>query len=1187
MNSFDQCLQSFLLVCRAKAKQYTSEQGHLELEFRFGLVDSHGPASVDSTSITEARFRQAKEYCTRHADIAASNTFTRVTIFRTRSIDTVVRKVERLANLDEMSSRVGHFERKTTLLRDDSVLRSEYQVRCALCLEKVITGAEAKTLVDASSRPFVRQLCRQRYTFSALGVAVDFTAVHDSDKNLSTKYEVELEVLDTHCLFAATNENFVAVCRQVGMLWCQLHHGSSSVFSRSDYEAMRAFAASSLRSAASSSSAATTSDSLSKVMSRPRNLKLSDIQSNGLVDNPKHSYKVTVKADGQRCFVVALGRNVWITFPVGGGFVARQSQSLQESTQARTMFDAELVQSAESRRLCLVFDTICMTPPTSSGAAATLSIDWARLDRESHNTRLECFERWLEANTKSNMIDGAVVTIRSKPFYQFRTIGDLSEACEAALSDAKDFEQDGLIFMPDNAPYFLSAFTQPLRARSLCNMPDVVKWKPSDRLTVDLKYSRGKLYAHHDVVFEGTSFGRWSGRIVRVNVVTGDYEDYNPETDNLQNVVIEFAVRPRTQPNATEETLYDMALVNVRRDRLNPNSIEVVSDTWNDSIRPIFSQTLLGQDALFQLVRLRQSQNKAAAFRRLAEICAKTEDGCLLDLGSGRGADLSKWTQLCSSGIKNVVALEPNSKNFTELVSRATRSSSDVQAQRILPFKCSIQDLDNLQSFLHRHLLSKDKVTACSMMLVASFLWDPRGTDIAALASLLDRTLSDNAAFLMYTINGHKVRSLLDRQSGNVLRLGPVELSYVQDNRIRVRWDASVDTILSENEQEEWLVYPENLHKALSGFGFSLLETTSLEDCQRTGATRMTCVVNDTRTCLSDAGERYCSMFDFYLYARGKKGNSSAPSVPLHDTRTQLIETPSLTLSDNESDDSTRPCDLVSVCASQVDEVESFGQHNQMDVDVEWNEEQLLPVNGDDTKRLVVLDTTEAQAPLSITSKSNVVRISALSKPSSFWHCLAKAICIDYRCVSASAFRYDFCTRWIEKVTAECSSSKFRFPSSLVSMCGATFAMPSVTDPHVLCAFSDMLRKVLSVRVVFVTVRFKRLSSLPTSPFVSTLRALAPWSYDQVDESAPVVFLARLPTAVTYDPTNGSVVCAPRAVFRFELLAVESQNFQYDGIKPIATHFDKTHDFCRYVFRALPRLDHTGGSAGKTTTGAA
>lgn len=1213
--TFESSLQSFLLVSRAQWKSArhssTSKDVHLELEFRFGNVDrvetdctsALTSSTVPHCTLSAERFRHLLSKCESNTlfgshvsdepSSAAAPRFTRVTVFRTSTASIAVRKVECLESLQIRSStsRSGYFQTKTTINRDDSILRSEYQVRSFLCAEQTITGAVAKTLVDATCTPHTRLLSRRSFRYPDIGIVVDLTTVHDAATLAETDYEVELEVLDARAFLESLSlpgksVNLVEPIRQI---WCCLHHDSQQVFSRSEYSAMRLFMSRALMRA----SGAPSSVALSKMMSRPRNLKLADIQVGALVDNPRLTYQVTAKADGRRCFLVEYAGRVWLTFPVGEALVLWGSGSnnigpLVNSSSA--VFDAELVQSTtrKSCQLCLVFDTIALTmtlPSTSisssssssssvSSSSSSLSllasVDLSRIDRESHHARSECFAFWQQQQSCSARCS---IVVRAKPFYAFETLGDMSEACEAAIASCNDYDHDGLIFMPDEAPYFLQAFRQPLKARSLSSMPDVVKWKPADRLTVDLRVSGGKVYALNDVLFEGTKFGKWSGLFVTAapdpTVVTC--------LPDCENVIVEFAVKLST----TRHGMYDLMVVNIRRDRLRPNSIEVVEDTWNDSIRPIDDATLFKQDGSFQLVRLAQSQQKTFAYGRMssvvqgfagfASVLSSSRGSCLIDIGSGRGGDLSKWSVLTSANVGTVVAIEPDVTNYVELCSRIKRSttSSFQQQQQVIPFNLSVQDEDQIHRLLTENLIDKNKVHAVSLMLVASFLWDPSKRDLATLARLVDRVSSDQACFCLYTINGHKVRLLLDARADGSVKLGPVHISYADSTtkqRVVVRWDSSVDTILSENEQEEWLVYPEDLHPLLADYGFVLQESTSIGDCSRTAARHLS-IMSSEHVALSDVGKRYCDLFDFFLYRRGacaevivaEKQPQQQPQPEAKPLVSSL--TPAVPAAVHNT--------YIDCCATEV--FDGYDLDGGMEVDSgngsgDWSEEQLLCAVGDDRKRLVVMDSLDRYAAV---PETNTVRIACLSKPSSFWHCLAKAICIDYRCISSSAFRFAFCSKWCVKVLQDCSASKKRFPKQLLAMGASDFDLLSVTDPHVLRSFSDMLYHVLSVRVVFVTFRSKLQSTAASQLFVTQLRALAPWSLDSLHEDrdgTPIIYLARVPTRVTYDPTNGSVVCAPGASFRFELLASEAKTFNYDGVKPIETVFVKSHPLSCRIF---------------------
>jgi hypothetical protein len=101
-------------------------------------------------------------------------------------------------------------------------------------------------------------------------------------------------------------------------------------------------------------------------------------------------------------------------------------------------------------------------------------------------------------------------------------------------------------------------------------------------------------------------------------------------------------------------------IIRVREDKLYPNPITQANDIFRLIKRPIKPE----QFYQYTMYIMRNYHNRAKRFI-INDLEAYTKKTVLLDLGSGRGGDRDKWTNL-----SKVYAVEPDEKNIKEFISR-------------------------------------------------------------------------------------------------------------------------------------------------------------------------------------------------------------------------------------------------------------------------------------------------------------------------------------------------------------------------------------------------------------------------------------------------------------------------------------------------------------------------------------
>ena len=100
----------------------------------------------------------------------------------------------------------------------------------------------------------------------------------------------------------------------------------------------------------------------------------------------------------------------------------------------------------------------------------------------------------------------------------------------------------------------------------------------------------------------------------------------------------------------------------IRTDRDKPNKQQVALETWRSIHSPIPSESITGNN--LSAMRTYHNQTK---LRLLKRVFSSGKYSTLLDIGSGRGGDLSKWLKV---GFYRVFAVEPDHSNLAIMAQR-------------------------------------------------------------------------------------------------------------------------------------------------------------------------------------------------------------------------------------------------------------------------------------------------------------------------------------------------------------------------------------------------------------------------------------------------------------------------------------------------------------------------------------
>jgi predicted RNA methylase len=220
-----------------------------------------------------------------------------------------------------------------------------------------------------------------------------------------------------------------------------------------------------------------------------------------------------------------------------------------------------------------------------------------------------------------------------KPFYR----GDLKKDTEYLLNTLLKDNNDGIIYT-SNGPY----------------NSNIYKWKFPEKMSIDfatykIRNQKYELYVKDkiedfpvNVLFHGT------------DIYPLENASYESKEELKNGGIYEFGY---------DYELNEFKLFRERPDKIDPNFITVAENVWNDIKNPYTSKELISLLSPKVLENYRKYQNNIK--RDLIEQYCSNKN--ILDLGSGRGGDLGKYESI---GVNHLWCVEPNEKNYTELLRR-------------------------------------------------------------------------------------------------------------------------------------------------------------------------------------------------------------------------------------------------------------------------------------------------------------------------------------------------------------------------------------------------------------------------------------------------------------------------------------------------------------------------------------
>ena len=515
-------------------------------------------------------------------------------------------------------------------------------------------------------------------------------------------------------------------------------------------------------------------------VARARDLKLEDITTGGIIKN----YNVSVKADGEQRFLVTHKTGLWLLYPKN---IITRLGDLPDDMQEGSIIAGELITKDKIKDKSIFIDAEHIFIPFDA-----IMIRGVNIARNNYEDRLKKMYTVLEESSyiKVNQINK--LYIMQKKYFKITSKDTFYKSMLEGLEERKKviYKEDGLIITPIKSGYIPNGSLKPFNQRVLNKFSDICKWKPENKLTIDFLYEYNGEHIiktkDKDVVhFKSTPIAKHF-KFIELDALktkSGSIIEFKPVKINDNEVVL--------KPDR------------VRDDKIFPNDYFIVENLYHLLMNPIRESTLLGEDTT--LMRKFHNSIKRTIFNDV------TQDSYLIDIGSGKGGDLTKWKKFTK-----VLAIEPNVSYIHEferrLEERDMRDKVDILNAR---GEDTDMIVDSVISFLPDDL--EGKKVYVSFMFSLGFFWESDKA-IQSLSDTINRINEqiierdgDRCEILFTTIDGKRLNSLLENfNSSKVPGTRTVDLNTIKITNKEGEKDLKIsikDSKTVINTQTEYFVH--------------------------------------------------------------------------------------------------------------------------------------------------------------------------------------------------------------------------------------------------------------------------------------------------------------------------------------------------------------------------------------------
>ena len=416
---------------------------------------------------------------------------------------------------------------------------------------------------------------------------------------------------------------------------------------------------------------------------------------------------------------------------------------------------------------------------------------------------------------------------------------DFFTTCKKAWTDPVFFKNDGLIITPINCGYITAGQQNNNRLirentrRTLSNYTDVCKWKPIEQLTIDFKIT----FFEENHPIDSTQTPRYTPSEFRspAYIPTADFAIndkpivFQEETDASYILHMPYAselkfmgeriqwIIDKTLPSRSsgkltlernkdyiiecryEKDEFDarFVAVSIREDKTVPNTMNQIKSVWKLIQNPIDIRTILGED----IILMRKYSN------RLKEYLLRDITGYVLDVGFGKGGDISKYQHATK-----IIGIEPDELHIEEAYSRTKSYGSKL---KLIQGDFMSLDIQKILKELPEEM-SNQKFTFSFMYSLTFFFKDP---SLVAFSSIINRLCEElirrgctDINLVYITLDGDKLIKTLSADNDSLV-LNDIFINYTQNNEITIKIENSATVF---REQTEYFAMLNDMFKVLN-----------------------------------------------------------------------------------------------------------------------------------------------------------------------------------------------------------------------------------------------------------------------------------------------------------------------------------------------------------------------------------
>lgn len=686
------------------------------------------------------------------------------------SIDTFYEGSDLRFSQFEASSNEGFLIRKKKLLQ---IKDTEYDFRIGVATEERVPLDEKENLIPLSTRRKIRESF-----YPTKGVKVDTTIVNDKIFEI----EVEINSLDFY-------KSFVKIIEELYLII----YSTERSISLSEKKEVTSYLLKILKE----------SDT-SKIFNQARNIKPKDLIS-GEVCYYYPGCCVAPKADGERRLLFSFPTKekekyfYLINFTRSGNVISKfsidekDSLSLNSEKNVTLVFDGEYI---SSKNLFLSFDCLYFNGDmrkenylkrcekliefTSKGGLKSRIKEKLIIFTENNNQKFINDSSDQRSTFLERESDQRFTTLLTKE----NSIQNFYDKVKEILLLPVEYLTDGLMFTPIGVNYS--------DLSTNFNKVGILKWKPESKLTIDFQLGDGKKL-----------LSNFKGKLILFNAEGYSFSK-NVNWDSIFSSGAKEGDIIEVYPSFEEGGDVSLTFSRFRNDKTAPNNINVAKDVYRDILSPLSLEDITGE-TLFLASKYHNRIKKELFLKR--KEATPPDERYLIDIGSGKGGDLSKW-----DGFTKIFCIEPNEKNISEFKRRLSQKVKKRDAPpinlRIKEYSCCEDYFPIIKEIEKYFSFTKNSTLTISMMLSLSFFWEDN-KKLKNLARFLKEIVTlfnkfspkEEVHFIFLTIVGDSLRNLF-KLRGNDIVLANARIKYSpQENNVNFHIENSI-----VNDQTEYFV---------------------------------------------------------------------------------------------------------------------------------------------------------------------------------------------------------------------------------------------------------------------------------------------------------------------------------------------------------------------------------------------